>query len=71
MKKMFRMSLKIRGTEKVLAEGFEPGVFVTQDVIYNIEPDQYERTSFHAALWDKQQEFLKENIEVLMEEIDE
>jgi hypothetical protein len=69
MKKVFKMSVRIIGTEKVFAEGFEPGVFVTQELHYDLDPAEYERTTFLVSLMDKQAQFLKENAEVLVEEV--
>ena len=63
------MSVRIIGTEKVFAEGFEPGVFVTQELHYDLDPAEYERATFLASLLDKQADMLKSNVEVLMEEI--
>ncbi len=71
MKKTFKMSVRIKGTDKVFADGFEPGIIATQEVVYDLEPSVYERPMFLVSLMDKQEEMLKENVEVLMEEVTE
>jgi len=69
MKRTFRMSARIKGTEKVFAEGFDPGVIATQDVEYDAEPEEYERPFFTLDLMRKQEEFLNEQVEVVLEEV--
>lgn len=71
MKKVFKMSVRIKGTEKVFAEGFAPGVIATQELHYDLEPAEYDRSLFIASLLDKQNEMLKEHVHVSIVEMED
>ena len=65
------MSVCIKGTDKVFAEGFEPGVIAEQELHFDEDPETYGRPVFLAYLMDKQEEFLKEHVEVIIEDLGE
>ena len=69
MKKTFKMSIRVKGTEQIFADGLEPGVIATQEVEYNLDPSDYEKSTFLVSLINKQEEMLKKNVEVFMEEV--
>ena len=68
-KKTFRMSARIIGCNQVFQVGFEPGVFVTQDLVYDLPEERYQTSIFVAELMDRKREFLEENVEALIEEV--
>jgi hypothetical protein len=67
-KKVFKMTIKVRGCDKVFKEGFPPGVLVEQLVTYKL-PRNYSRPLFARELIDQESTFLKDNIEVVTEEV--
>lgn len=69
MKKSFKLTVRIKDTDKVFAEGWPPGEFASQELHYDLDPEQYERSSFIMHLCEKQEEMLKEHVEVVMEEL--
>ena len=69
MKKAFKLTVRIKDTDKVFAEGWAPGEFASQEVHYDLDPEQYERSTFLMHLWEKQEEMMKEHVEVVMEEV--
>jgi hypothetical protein len=68
-KKTFRMSARIVNCDKILEEGFERGVFVTQDVVFDLTEEEYKSARFITTLMDRRQEFLEENVEASIEEV--
>lgn len=66
-----KMSLQLTGVKKVFKEGMGPGVFVTELVKFKDAPEKGEATynMFCASLIRTEDDFIKENINVLMEEV--
>lgn len=69
MKKSFKLTVRIKDTDKVFAEGWSPGEFVSQVLRYDLDPKEYERLSFVMHLKEKQEEMIKEHVECVMEEV--
>lgn len=69
MKKSFKLTVRIKDTDKVFAEGWAPGEFVSQELHFDLDPEQYGRLTFAQHLREKQEEMLKEYVEVVMEEV--
>lgn len=65
----YRFKLKIPNCDKVFAEGFNPGEFVIQDVVFTVPDSQRNHPMFMAAVSDAGQKVLNENVEVIMEEV--
>jgi len=64
----FKFSLKAKGAKKVFAEGFEPGVLVTAEVVFKF-PKDFDKNRIAFALIAQEREFIREHIEVVIEEI--
>lgn len=64
-----RMKLKLKNTEKVIVEGWDPGVVVMQDVTFDF-PDDY-KTNVKASMSvdGAKQDFLYREVEIVSEEI--
>ena len=70
-KRIFRISVKIKKCEKILAEGLEPGELGFKDLEFNEEPKEYDRPLFAMGLLEHAEEFQKELIELRAREITE
>jgi len=66
-----KMSLQLNGVEKVFKEDMGPGVVFTEVLSFKDAPEKGEAgyNVFCAALIGYEDEFIKENINVLMEEV--
>ena len=62
------MKLKIKGAKKPFKEGWEPGVIATQELTVDI-PEGYSSVRIAAGLIDEEEEFIKANVEVVLEEV--
>ena len=69
IKKSFKLSLKVKDTQHVFGEGFEPGVLMTKVIEFELEPEKYKSNRFAYSLMNMQDDFIEENIEVAIEEI--
>lgn len=73
MKRHFKFELKIKGVDKVFREGMAPGVFISHVASFPTKGTEHDRTSslFIGSLLQHSDDFLKENVEVIMTECDE
>ena len=69
MKKAFKLTARIKDTDKVFAEGWAPGEFASKELHFDIDPEEYERPSFIHYLIQKQDEMMKEHMEIVLEEV--
>ena len=69
MKKAYKLTICIKDTDKVFAEGWAPGEFASQELHYDLDPEEYERTSFLVHMIEKQKEMVEEHIKIVMEEV--
>ena len=69
MKRCVRMAVKIKGCDKVFDEELRPGEIAMQELIFDEDPETYEGGMFIASLIRREEQFLKDNVEVTMEEV--
>lgn len=67
-----KFSLQLNGVERVFKEGMGPGVVFTQQATFKNAPEKGEAgyNVFCASLLEYEDEFIKENINILMEEVE-
>ena len=67
-----KMSLQLKDCEKVFKEGMDPGVVVTQEVVFKDVPEKGESgfNMFCASILNYEDNFLKENVRVVIEEVE-
>ena len=68
MSRTFKFTLRIKGCEKMFAEDMGPGVLLTQEVVYKTAPKKASMM-FVKALLDQADEILRDNVEVVYEEL--
>lgn len=66
MRKTFRLSVKVKNCDTEFKEGMEKGVLLYQDRTYNLDPEEYEKSTFLKHLTDQQDRLIKEAVEVEM-----
>ena len=64
MKKTIRFDVAIKGVQKVFKEGMGPGVFVTQEVSFEIDKKDLDGWLWAATLLQQEERVIKENVEV-------
>ena len=69
MKKVVRLGIRIKDCEEVFDEELRPGEIAMQEIIFDEEPETYEGGLFLVHLLGRQEDFLKEHVEVTMEEV--
>ena len=69
MKRCVRMAVRIKNCDKIFDEGFRPGEIAMQELIFDEDPETYRSTMFHVSLLNREEQFLKDNVEVVMEEV--
>ena len=69
MKKAFKLTIRIKDTDKVFAEGWAPGEFASKELHLDEDPDTFDRPTFIYYLMEQQDEMLKEHVEVVVEEV--
>ena len=70
MKKIFKLSVRIKGTKEVFDKDLGPGVIATQEIVYDEDPSVYQRTMFRMDLINRRQEMMDKYVEVLIEEVE-
>ncbi len=65
----FRMSVKALGATQPFDDELGPGVLATQDVSFTALPKEFESPMFMMALAERQDAFLKEHVQVSVEEV--
>lgn len=69
VKVTYRYKLKIPNCDKIFAEGFGPGEFVIQDVIFMVPESERNHPLFMASVADTGQQVINENVEITLEEV--
>lgn len=70
IKAEFKFSVRIKGCDKVFAEGFEPGEIASQVISYGMKSKEFINGDFfQSVLYSKAQEIMNEEIEVLVERV--
>lgn len=64
--KRYRLSVKIKGVDRIFADGFEPGVIATKDII--VKNSDVSQTRLAVGLARYANEFMTEVVEVDVEE---
>jgi len=67
-KKTFRITVRLKDTDVILDRELGPGVIGYRDLTYNEEPETYREEIFAFDLMRRKDEFIKENIECIVEE---
>lgn len=65
----FRFSLVVKGCERVLTKGMDPGEIMSEEVTYIVQPDELTRPMFLKAIMDNQSKMIEECIEVKVTKI--
>lgn len=67
-----KMSLQLKDCDKIFKEGMDPGVVVTQEFVFKDVPEKDEPgfNVFCRSMMDYEDDFLKQNVRVVMEEVE-
>lgn len=67
MARTFKFTLRVKDCKQSFAEGFEPGVLLTQEVVYKTAPEK-DTPMFAATLMRQADDIRDTHIEVTIEE---
>ena len=69
IKRTFKMSVRILNAKQRFGDDFEPGVIATQEMTYTATKEEFSSPMFIKALVEAQEEFMKEHVQVSVEEV--
>jgi len=69
--RVFKMTLSLKGCDKIFAEGFGPGEVASQTLTFEATDKELKSPMFLAAMIDRQDEFIETTFNWKIEQLDD